>query len=70
LAKLSNITLEIKAPDGVDPYGMIATGSSLFNSAFCDALCVVLLKMRGYSLEQFGQTHPGGAVGQKLKEIL
>jgi len=70
LGRLSNITLEIKAPDGVDPYGMIATGSSLFNAAFCDALCVVLLNLRGYSLEQFGQTHPGGAVGQKLKEIL
>jgi len=67
LAKLSDITLEIKAPEGVDPYGMIATGSSLFNSAFCDALCIVLLNLRGYSLEQFGQTHPGGAVGQKLK---
>jgi len=70
LGKLSDITLEIKAPEGVDPYGMIATGSSLFNSAFCDALCVVLLNLRGYSLEQFGQTHPGGAVGQKLKESL
>ena len=70
LGRLSNITLEIKAPDGVDPYDMIATGSSLFNSAFCDALCVVLLNLRGYSLEQFGQTHPGGAVGQKLKGIL
>lgn len=70
LGNLSDITLEIKAPEGVDPYGMIATGSSLFNSAFCDALCVVLLNLRGYSLEQFGQTHPGGAVGQKLKGIL
>jgi len=69
LGKLSDITLEIKAPQGIDPYGMIATGSSLFNSAFCDALCVVLLNLRGYSLDQFGQTHPGGAVGQKLKEI-
>ena len=70
LGKLSDITLEIKAPDGVDPYGMIATGSSLFNSAFCDALCVVLLNLRGYSIEQFGQTHPGGAVGQMLKSTL
>jgi len=70
LGKLSDITLEIKAPDGVDPYGMIATGSSLFNSAFCDALCVVLLNLRGYSLEQFGKTHPGGAVGRKLKGIV
>ncbi|HSL46263.1 MAG TPA: SIS domain-containing protein, partial [Anaerolineales bacterium] len=67
LAQLSDITLEIKAPENVDPYGMIATGSSLFNSAFCDALCIVLLNLRGYSLEQFGQTHPGGAVGQKLQ---
>ena len=70
LGKLSDITLEIKAPEGVDPYGMIATGSSLFNSAFCDALCIVLLNLRGYSLEQFGETHPGGAVGQKLKGAL
>lgn len=69
LAQLSDITLEIKAPENVDPYGMIATGSSLFNSAFCDALCIVLLNLRGYSLEQFGQTHPGGAVGQKLQGI-
>jgi len=70
LAGLSDITLEIKAPEGVDPYGMIATGSSLFNSAFCDALCIVLLNLRGYSLEQFGQTHPGGAVGQKLQGVV
>jgi arabinose-5-phosphate isomerase len=70
LGMLSDVILEIKAPEGVDPYGMIATGSSLFNSAYCDALCVVLLKLRGYSLEQFGQTHPGGAVGQKLKATL
>jgi arabinose-5-phosphate isomerase len=67
LGRLSDIVLEVKAPDNVDPYGMIATGSSLFNSAFCDALCVVMLNLRGYSLEQFGRTHPGGAVGRKLK---
>jgi D-arabinose 5-phosphate isomerase GutQ len=70
LGILCDLVLEIKAPEGVDPYGMIATGSSLFNSAFCDALCVVLLNLRGYSEEQFGKTHPGGAVGQKLKGIL
>jgi arabinose-5-phosphate isomerase len=70
LGKLSDITLEITTPEGVDPYGMIATGSSLLNSAFCDALCVVLLNLRGYSVEQFGQTHPGGAVGRMLKDSL
>jgi D-arabinose 5-phosphate isomerase GutQ len=69
LGKLSDLALEIKAPPDVDPYGMVATGSSLFNSVFCDAICVALLNLRGYSIEQFGETHPGGAVGQKLKGI-
>jgi D-arabinose 5-phosphate isomerase GutQ len=67
LGKRCDIPLVIKAPEGIDPYGMIATGSSLFNSAFCDALCITLLNLRGYTLEQFGKTHPGGAVGKKLK---
>lgn len=67
LGGLSHIVLQAKAPAGVDPYGMIATGSSLFNSALCDALCVVLLKMRGYSVEDFSQTHPGGAVGRMIQ---
>ena len=52
----------------VDPYGMIATGSSLVNGAACDVFCVLLLEMRGYSKEQFGVTHPEGAVGKKLAE--
>jgi D-arabinose 5-phosphate isomerase GutQ len=69
LAKLSDIVLKVIAPKEVDPYGMVATGSSLFNCAFGDALCVVLLKLRGYSVEQFGQTHPGGAVGKKLEDM-
>ncbi len=69
LGKTSDVCLKMVAPEGVDPYGMIATGSSLVNSALGDALCVVLLQMRGYSLESFSKTHPGGAVGRKIKEL-
>jgi len=68
LGRMSDAVYHIVAPEGVDPYGMIATGSSLTNGAACDALCCVLLKMRGYSEEQFGRTHPGGAVGKKVAE--
>jgi hypothetical protein len=28
---------------------------------------VALLHLRGYGIDQFGQTHPGGAVGRKLR---
>jgi len=65
LGRMSDLVLCVRPPAGVDPYGMIATGSSLVNAAFGDALCVVLLHMRGYTREQFGQTHPGGAVGRQ-----
>jgi D-arabinose 5-phosphate isomerase GutQ len=68
LGLLSDAVYHIVAPEDVDPYGMIATGSSLVNAAACDALCILLLELRGYTKEQFGQTHPGGAVGAKLRK--
>jgi arabinose-5-phosphate isomerase len=66
LGRMCDVVLCFKAPADSDPYGMIATGSSLFNAALCDALCVALLELRGYTKEQFGETHPGGAVGLRL----
>ena len=66
LGGLADIVLDVRVPDGVDPYGMIATGRSLFSAALTDALCVALLELRGYTLEAFGETHPGGAVGLRL----
>lgn len=67
LARQSDAILPFHVPEGVDPYEMIATGSSLVNGAIGDALCVVLLEMRGYTRQSFGETHPGGAVGKKLE---
>jgi len=69
LGVLADVVLKVIAPVEGDPFGMIATGSSLMNCALGDALCVVLLQMRSYTVEQFGATHPGGAVGNKLKEM-
>jgi arabinose-5-phosphate isomerase len=66
LGRLSDAVYHVVAPQDVDPYGMIATGSSLVNVAACDVLCILLLELRGYNKEQFGRTHPGGAVGKKL----
>ena len=68
LGRSADIVLHATAPEGVDPFGMVATGSSLFNSALCDAICVALLELRGYSVDDFGETHPGGAVGHKIRE--
>ncbi len=67
LGRMSDAVYYVKTmSDVVDPYGMIATGSSLINGAAGDVLCVLLLELGEYSKEAFGQTHPGGAVGKKL----
>jgi arabinose-5-phosphate isomerase len=69
LGRMSDAIYQVKTmSDVVDPYGMVATGSSLVNGAAGDVLCVLLLELREYSKEAFGMTHPGGAVGQKLSE--
>ena len=67
LSAMSDAIYKVIAPPEVDPYGMIATGSSLVNGAAGDVLCVLLLELRGYTKEKFGKTHPGGAVGEKLR---
>lgn len=68
LAKMCDMVFRVRAAEGVDPYGMVATGSSLVNGAAGDVLCVLLLELRGYSQQAFGQTHPAGAVGRRLAE--
>ncbi len=66
LARKSDAVYLVHADGDVDPYGMVATGSSLVNCAAGDVLCVLLLELRDYSKESFGDTHPGGAVGKRL----
>jgi arabinose-5-phosphate isomerase len=68
LARMCDAVFKVRAEGDVDPYGMVATGSSLVNGAAGDVLCVLLLELRGYTKEAFGQTHPGGAVGKTLVE--
>lgn len=67
LGQMADAVYPVRAEGELDPYGMIATGSSLVNGAAGDVLCVLLLERRGYTREAFGMTHPGGAVGETLR---
>jgi len=68
LALMSDVVYHVRTVGDVDPYDMIATGSSLVNGAAADVVCVLLLEATGYSKREFGKTHPGGAVGRALAE--
>jgi D-arabinose 5-phosphate isomerase GutQ len=66
LARSCRHVLPIPSKQEYELNGYIATTSTVAFSAMCDALTMVVQSERGYTPEQFAQTHPGGAVGQIL----
>jgi len=64
LAALGDVTIALPTPDGADPGGVIAMGSTLIASAWGDALAAALMDARGYPWAEVLFTHPGGAVGR------
>ncbi|MCR4402344.1 MAG: SIS domain-containing protein [Firmicutes bacterium] len=68
LASMADQVVIVRVPAEADPFGMIATGSSLANGIAGDALCVAVQQLKGYTKESFAVTHPGGAVGKTLRK--
>lgn len=64
LAALGDVTVALPTPEGADPGGVIAMGSTLIASAWGDALAAALMDARGYPWTEVLFTHPGGAVGR------
>jgi D-arabinose 5-phosphate isomerase GutQ len=50
-----------------DEFNMLATASTLAVIATFDAICVALMRCTKYTREQFAVIHPGGAVGERLR---
>jgi arabinose-5-phosphate isomerase len=66
LARTCQHVLPIQSKQEHELMGYVATTSTVAFSAMCDALSAVVLEVKGYTLDQLGQAHPGGAVGQAL----
>ena len=66
VGQLSDLVLLVKSDPSADIANTITTAGSLSMSAMGDALCVVLFHLRGYSMDAFALTHPGGAVGKQI----
>ena len=66
LARACQYVLPIHSKQEYELMGYLATTSTVAFSAMCDALCAVVLEVKGYTPEQLSQTHPGGAVGRVL----
>jgi D-arabinose 5-phosphate isomerase GutQ len=66
MAQACRYVLLIRSKAEYELMGYLATTSTIAFAAVCDGLCSVILKMNGYTPEEFGRTHPGGAVGKML----
>lgn len=69
LGQQSTVCLELPRVEEACPNGLAPTTSTIMQMAIGDALAVALLEARGFSAEDFGVYHPGGALGSQLTRI-
>ena len=66
LAKYSDVVFDVSVKKEACPLGLAPTSSTTAMLAMGDALCVCLLKKKGFKEEDFAFYHPGGALGRRL----
>jgi len=66
LARQADYLLWTPVEQEADPNNLAPTASTTSQMALGDALAVALLAHKGFSPEDFGKFHPGGALGKQL----
>lgn len=66
LARQADYLLWTPISQEADPNNLAPTASTTAQMALGDALAVALLASKGFSPEDFGKFHPGGALGKQL----
>jgi arabinose-5-phosphate isomerase len=66
LAKNSDYLIRATVDSEACPNNLAPTSSTTAQLVMGDVLAVCLLKMRGFSQEDFARVHPGGSLGKKL----
>ena len=66
LGKFAEVVLKLPDLKEACPYDLAPTASTTAMMALGDALAMSLLKLSGFTPEDFAEVHPGGALGRKL----
>lgn len=66
LAKQADFIIRATVDSEACPNNLAPTSSTTTQLVMGDALAVCLLKMRGFSQQDFAKIHPGGSLGKKL----
>lgn len=66
LAKSAQILIDVFVPEEACPLGLAPTASTTASLAMGDALAMAVLTVKGFSIEDFAEFHPGGSLGFRL----
>ena len=66
LAQAADVHLDASVDAEACPLGLAPTASTTAALALGDALALTLLDARGFSVEDFARSHPGGSLGRRL----
>lgn len=66
LARAADVHLDVSVSEEACPLNLAPTASTTATLAMGDALAVALLKLRGFTAEDFAMSHPSGSLGKRL----
>jgi arabinose-5-phosphate isomerase len=66
LAKMCDVVLNVAVKEEACPYDLAPTASTTAALVMGDALAITLLKMRGFTENDFALLHPAGSLGKRL----
>ena len=66
LARHSDILVSMKVSKEACPFNLAPTTSTTALLAMGDTLAITLLELRGFTKEDYGRLHPGGAIGRAV----
>jgi len=66
LAKAADVSLDAHVTEEACPLALAPTASTTASLALGDALAIAVMDQRGFSVEEFAMSHPGGTLGRKL----
>ena len=66
LTRQADISLDVSVENEACPYDLAPTASTTVTLVMGDAIAIAVQHLRGFSVEKFALTHPGGALGRRL----
>jgi arabinose-5-phosphate isomerase len=66
LAEAADVHIDVSVSEEACPLNLAPTASTTATLAMGDALAVALLKLRGFTAEDFAMSHPSGSLGKRL----